>query len=214
MSSSIIMAAFSLTTPAPAPLLDVTGAAPSPAVGPDASPLSIDSVILTSSPGLKGGMPRYGQPSHRNASPRPHEPQLDLGGGSLLAAASCISLSPHEQLAHACLRVCGVHLSAPARSGSAASGASSSSSSSISSAPLPAPAAAAACAHASVASAWGSAAARSLRERNDTDAPVAYAGLVARTGGAAERTCASARSASAASSCPSPICALIEASAG
>jgi hypothetical protein len=49
--------------------------------------------ILTSSPGLKGGNPTYGHPSHRNASPKaqfPHEPTFPF----TVKSTSVRSLTP------------------------------------------------------------------------------------------------------------------------
>ncbi len=69
------------------------------------------STILTCSPGLNGGCPRYGQPAHRKASPNAQLPHADFGFVDSLTVLSVLALSvppiawtsarPHEQFLHA-----------------------------------------------------------------------------------------------------------------
>src|SRR5207245_974925 len=71
---------------------------------------------LTVSPGLKGGVPRYGHAAHRKASPRPHEPHADRwvppSDGPASAAPFVFSASarPHVQFLQAFRRVSVVQL--------------------------------------------------------------------------------------------------------
>jgi hypothetical protein len=69
------------------------------------------STILTCSPGLNGGCPRYGQPAHRKASPNAQLPHADFGLVDSLPVLSVLALPvpaiawtsarPHEQFLHA-----------------------------------------------------------------------------------------------------------------
>mmetsp|Transcript_30704 Transcript_30704/g.99298 ORF Transcript_30704/g.99298 Transcript_30704/m.99298 type:complete len:296 (+) Transcript_30704:581-1468(+) len=145
---------------------------------------------MTVAPSSNAGLPRWGQPAHRNASPLPQLPHADFGAACVRsAAASSSSRSPHVQFLQArrWLAASGSHSGLTATF-AALSSSSSKSSSSIRAAssakcPMPAPPPAAADQASSTADSGNAeeGEATGARERSENATPCLYAGLVAAT---------------------------------